>query len=376
MGIGFAARSVIALCLAVLAGRAHAMQFGLEQVTATETFIGGRGPIVKGDTARLEQVLASVPTGRKLLALALDSPGGNVVEGEQLARLIRARGLPVVIPSNSQCVSACFLLVAASTRRFAASDALIGVHSANENGNETDISLAVTTLMARTASNLGIPPAIIGKMVQTTPGRVEWLTPADLAQMNVTVFDGDTATAMRKTVTANARPATPAPTPTQPLATAPPLIAALPRPPTTAPSFPLGLNTARVPVMPPITTTEPVEAEFQGAYFCGRSAARLTLKLFAPSGELQRRALFIFGPQPASPDVPRGAFLAEGSFNTSAGDMALAPVRWVTQPGGYPWFGLAGRSTDGGKTFSGRVTESSACSLFTLKRVGVGTLAR
>jgi len=60
----------------------------------------------------------------------------------------------------------------------AASDALVGVHSANENQQETDVSLAVTTLMARDAAKDGIPPAIIGKMVETTPGRVEWLTGA------------------------------------------------------------------------------------------------------------------------------------------------------------------------------------------------------
>ena len=172
-----------------LAAPAQAMQFEQIPTSATELMLGGRGPIVKGDAARLEQALAAVPAGQRLLALALDSPGGNVVEGEQLARLIRARALSVVIPSNSKCVSACFLLFAAAPRRLAASDALVGVHSASEEGEETGTSLAVTTLMARAAAELGIPPAIIGKMVQTTPGRVEWLTPADLASMNVIVYD-------------------------------------------------------------------------------------------------------------------------------------------------------------------------------------------
>ena len=111
-----------------------------------------------------------MPQAKRLLALALDSPGGQVSEGVQLADLIRTRKVPVVIPSNSQCVSACFLLLAASPHRMAASDALVGVHSANENQQETDTSLAVTTLMARDAAKNGIPPAIIGKMVETTPG--------------------------------------------------------------------------------------------------------------------------------------------------------------------------------------------------------------
>ena len=56
--------------------------------------------------------------------------------------------------------------------------------------------------------------------------------------------------------------------------------------------------------------------------------------------------------------------------------MALAPVQWVSQPAGYRWFGLTGRSDDGGRTFSGRVTDSSACNSFTFRRVGDASAAR
>lgn len=157
MRLSLTARLVCLLGLAVPASPVHAMQFEQVQISATEVMLGGRGPIVKGDTARLERALAAVPQTKRLLALALDSPGGMVAEGEQLAGLIRTRTLPVVIPPNSQCVSACFLLIAASPHRMAASDALVGVHSANENQQETDTSLAVTTLMARDAARDGIP---------------------------------------------------------------------------------------------------------------------------------------------------------------------------------------------------------------------------
>jgi len=207
-----------ALGLALLASPAHALQFDQVTISATEVIIGGRGPIVKGDTARLQQALAAVPQTKQLLALALDSPGGNVVEGEQLARLIRAHRLPVVIPSNSKCVSACFLLLAASPRRLAAADALVGVHSASEDGHETDTSLAVTTLMARVAAEMGIPPAILGKMVQTKAASVEWLTHDDLTSMDVTVFDSDTPSATRQASTAIATQIAPGPPPAPPQA--------------------------------------------------------------------------------------------------------------------------------------------------------------
>jgi hypothetical protein len=434
-------------------GSAHAMQFEQVQISPTEVILGGRGPIVEGDAARLDQALAQMPAAKRLLALALDSPGGMVTAGELLATSIRTHKLPVVIPSNSQCVSACFLLIAASPHRMAASDALIGVHSANENQQETDISLAVTTLMARDAAKDGIPPAIIGKMVETTPGRVEWLTHADLVSMNVYVYNGDTPQATRQTASiSQATPGT-APQPAVPAVSAPVLAPVqVPAQAVVQPSVPAGFAAGRddrrnwdvwfaglhgpyrdgaafakaqvglpragacfgpngatrgdftqgcqvaqqrlLPVatrlavnaayaagwnsldQPIPTTSPPAEAEYQGAYFCGLQVAHLTLKVFPQSGDPRRRAMFSFGPEPTSPATPRGAFIVEGSIDLHGGAMALTPVRWVSQPQGYNWLGLSGRSDDGGKTFSGHVTDSGACTIFTLKRVGAATAAK
>lgn len=413
----------------------YALQFEQVPISAVEVIIGGRGPIVKGDTARLEQALAAVPSMLQLAALALDSPGGNVVEGELLARLIRTRRLSVVIPPNSKCVSACFLLLAASPQRLAAADALVGVHSASESGEETVASLAVTTLMAQDAAALGIPAAIIGKLVQTTPGRVEWLTHADLISMNVAVFEDDLLTALRQAGSPAARQATPAPpAPAAPQSGPPRAYTAgredrrawdswltglrgqyrdgaayalaqigLEQPGSCSPSnginradFTPGCEAARQRLAPidlrihgnpdyaagwnsagPVSPAgEAVEAEYQGAFFCGRQVARLTLKVFPQSGEARRTALVSFGPQPTSPDVPHGAFMVNGAIELHGGTLTMKPVKWLSQPAGYDWLGLSGRSEDGGKTFSGRVINKSACTIFTLKRVDDATAAR
>jgi hypothetical protein len=89
----------------------------------------------------------------------------------------------VIVGSNSECSSACFLMFAAAPRRFTAPDALIGVHSASEDGQETGTSMAITIAMARAAAELAVPAAIIGKLVETPPNRATWLTPVDLASM-------------------------------------------------------------------------------------------------------------------------------------------------------------------------------------------------
>ena len=432
----------MAFCLggllgAVLAPRAQAMQFEQIHVSATEVIIGGRGEIIEGDQHRLDQALAAVPAGQTVLSLAIDSPGGSVMEGETMSRTIHSRGLKVVIPSNSKCVSACFLLFAASPHRLAAADALIGVHSANEGGQETGNSLAITTLMARRASELGIPSAIIGKMVQTTPGRVEWLTHEDLLSMDVVVFNGDAVSASRAAdgATASIHPAAPE-------AARPPV---LPGPPAARAAPPsafdagrsdrsawdvwlgslrgglrdgalyaraqLMLHQAATCARPDklgqpdfqqgcqemlrraaqsearkrasadyaagwnrvdqvAAPTQAVEAEYQGAYFCGPLVAKVTLSVFTRGPGATRRALFSFTPQSGGGTGAGGAFVVQGNIDLAGGVLLVSPVQWVSQPAGGRWLGLAGRSDDGGRTFSGRVVDAEGCSVFTLKRTG------
>src|SRR6516162_67860 len=189
MWLGCALLLAVSLAAILPPRPATAMQFEVVDVSATEAMIGGRGPIVRGDAARLERAFASVSTSKQLLGVALDSPGGTVMDGAELARIIRDKGLAVVVPSNSKCASACFLLLAAAPHRLAANDALIGVHGANDDGQDTEVAMAMTTAMARAAAELGVPTTVIGKMVETSPSRIEWLTPADLRAMGVVIYD-------------------------------------------------------------------------------------------------------------------------------------------------------------------------------------------
>ena len=69
--------------------------------------------------------------------------------------------------------------------------------------------------------------------------------------------------------------------------------------------------------------------------------------------------------------------MVEGAIDLHGGEMSLSPVRWVSQPGSYNWLGLSGRSTDGGKTFAGRIVDTTnQCTTFTLQRVGSSTAGR
>ncbi len=413
---------------------AAAMQFDQMPYKPAEVIIVARGPIVPGDDTRLTDALSAIPKTTHVFALAVDSPGGSVAEAELLAGLIRHQALPVVVPSNSTCASACFLLLAAATRRSAAIDALIGVHSASDAGQETTASLAATTEMARYASQLGVPPLILGKMVQTTPGRGEWLTRADLVSMGVVVFDPSPAS--RPSPTASSAVAAMPEAPTNPASAAPAQVPAIamshsfeqgnadrrawdawlsaqhgpyrdgaafwgsqhelaePRSCSSGTDmsrgdFTRGCETARqrLTAVDARRATDPdyrsgwnavldapgpdshSEVEFRGVFFCAaRGPATVSLRVVASATSAPRKAIFGFGPTATNRNVSYGTFVVEGRIDLSGGLLELHPISWIAQPAGYEMVGLQGRSSDGGRTFAGRVTDAADCTRFTLRR--------
>ncbi len=147
------------------------------------------GEIVVGDFDRLVAVLDAVGSRSGLASLDVDSPGGNILEADRLATLIRRLGLAVSVADSEECASACFLLFAASRHRAAAPDARIGVHSASMFGDENLLTLDVTAFMAREAATFGVPPSVLGRMITTTPSDMAWLTDEELRQMDVARVD-------------------------------------------------------------------------------------------------------------------------------------------------------------------------------------------
>ncbi len=158
--------------------------------------LGGGGPglllqgeIVQGDTDRIVPMLLRLYGQGKIPRLVLDSPGGNIMDADKLALLIRKAGIPVTVMAGRMCASACFLLFAASLERSASPLALIGVHSASLYGDENLLTLDLTTIMAREAAEFGVPADVIGRMVTTKPSDMAWLTMAELKEMGVRLLD-------------------------------------------------------------------------------------------------------------------------------------------------------------------------------------------
>jgi hypothetical protein len=137
--------------------------------------------------ATIAQFDVSILRDPNINTVVLDSPGGRVIASRDLAMRIRRLHLTTLVPANAECASACFMLFAAGTQRIAGASARIGVHSAALDGEETGVTLAMSTLMARQCGAFGVPPAILGKMVTTAPDGMEWLSADELRSMQVEV---------------------------------------------------------------------------------------------------------------------------------------------------------------------------------------------
>jgi hypothetical protein len=148
------------------------------------------GEITEGDTDSFtEAVKKANEAGRFVANVRLNSTGGNLVEGVKLADAIRVGKISTNVGQGAICASACFIVFAAGETKFASYGAQIGVHGASDSeGRETVQSGAATVSMARIVRELGVPTAIIGRMVVTPPSEIVWLSPQELQSMGTTMI--------------------------------------------------------------------------------------------------------------------------------------------------------------------------------------------
>ena len=98
------------LCLISLGGALSAANISTQQKDDSECAFSLQGEIKAGDAEQLSKLIES---SREVLIawepsyICLDSPGGSLMEGVELAKVISEAGLSTRIPSNSICLSAC-----------------------------------------------------------------------------------------------------------------------------------------------------------------------------------------------------------------------------------------------------------------------------
>ena len=92
------------------------------------------------------------------------------------------------------------------------------------------------------------------------------------------------------------------------------------------------------------------------------------LRILTPSTASETRAQLSFGPSQLNPSVHNGSFSMAGHVDLSRGTMTLRPIEWLQGPEPYVMVGLEGASSDGGKSFYGRVV-GDGCDSFSMLRI-------
>lgn len=126
--------------------------------------------IKEGDSFELLRALRD----KKIDTIVLDSPGGLVKEGLQLASIINQNGLTTYIPKNRTCASACSYMFLAG--RYRISEGALGVHqisaSAEESsqsaeiGKTQEISQYIISQIVGFLTDFDTPPFVFEKMFQ------------------------------------------------------------------------------------------------------------------------------------------------------------------------------------------------------------------
>jgi hypothetical protein len=157
------------------------------------------GPITLGDAKRLEQYIVQHHIPAESWAI-LNSPGGNLLEGMELGRIIRKYFLRTDIgrrkPNSSRrfdsigggCYSACTLAYVGGSFRFLKSDSHFGIHRfafSSPQKNESDIAQMASASIVAYLRSMDIDPDLF--TLSTKAGSAEMYEPSkdDLEKLNV-----------------------------------------------------------------------------------------------------------------------------------------------------------------------------------------------
>ena len=175
---------------AVYCGSTLAADIGVARYTNSNIPVGIliSGKIVKGDFQRLGRLIDPIKNwknynGYLLGGVYLDSLGGDVAEALRIAQLVERSFVSTWVKPGKSCLSSCFLIFSAGTRRaWFADSSRLGVHRISLVAEELNLnkyekttsetSQVVETFLAR----VGMPRKVVDKMNDTPSSEMFFLT--------------------------------------------------------------------------------------------------------------------------------------------------------------------------------------------------------
>jgi len=131
----------------------------------------------------------------------LDSPGGNLVAGIELGRLIRKFGFNTSINKQtsdvytfekSECFSACAMTFLGGSFRYISEGSLYGVHrfynDSKTSKNDLDTGQILNTLITNYIIEMGVNPSLLNLIIQADKNQMYILSSKELQSLNVVNF--------------------------------------------------------------------------------------------------------------------------------------------------------------------------------------------
>jgi hypothetical protein len=144
---------------------------------------------VEGKISRGDDVAFRIEALKHATAVViLESPGGSLLAGLSIGRLIRERQFATAV-MNSHCESACALIWMGGVKRFVSNRAKIGFHAAYDPGEA--VSGSGNALIGAYLSRLGYPDKVIEFATDAKPDDMDYLTASRAAELGVSYTNLD-----------------------------------------------------------------------------------------------------------------------------------------------------------------------------------------
>ena len=155
------------------------------------------GTIDPGSSERFAQQVTDY--GDYIKSVALDSPGGSVIDALAIGKLIRDKGFTTSVARGALCASSCPLVFAGGKERLANEGSAIGVHqiyaatAAGQSitsrlaaaGNAMSDAQTLTAEISRYLSAMGIAPEVWLRALETPPNRLTYFNARELVALKL-----------------------------------------------------------------------------------------------------------------------------------------------------------------------------------------------